>query len=260
MRRFTAVGLAILFSLAGATPAWAQDGGTTEDFVVLSGPANVPSGARVSDLVVFHGSSTVDGAVTGSVTAFDAPVTISGQVGGDVVVFNGRLVLRSGARVGGDVVTRTAPVVEPGATIGGERRRVQTNLEWDGFGWVGRFVLWLAISVSTLVVGLLFVLLLGRGAERLADAGRTSIGPAIGWGVLLFFGLPVLAIIALVTLVGLPLGLGLLFALGFSQRTRPARTAPPTTGPADRHPACEAQSKPGPAPPAVRPAPVRRTR
>jgi hypothetical protein len=120
--------------------------------------------------------------VTGSVTAFDAPVTISGQVGGDVVVFNGRLVLRSGARVGGDVVTRTAPVVEPGATIGGERRRVQTNLEWDGFGWVGRFVLWLAISVSTLVVGLLFVLLLGRGAERLADAGRTSIGPAIGWG------------------------------------------------------------------------------
>jgi hypothetical protein len=46
------------------------------------------------------------------------------------------------------------------------------------------------------------------------DAGRTQVGPAIGWGLLVFFGLPVLAICALVTLVGIPLGLGLLAALG----------------------------------------------
>ena len=45
------------------------------------------------------------------------------------------------------------------------------------------------------------------------DAGRTRIGPSIGWGLLAFFGLPILAIIALVTIVGIPLGLGLLAAL-----------------------------------------------
>jgi hypothetical protein len=68
--------------------------------------------------------------------------------------------------------------------------------------------------VSTLVVGLVLVWLVGRGAAWILEAGRTSIGPAIGWGLLVFFGLPILAIIALVTLVGLPLGLGLLAALG----------------------------------------------
>ena len=122
--------------------------------MVLSGRADVPEGQTVGDLVVFHGSSTVDGTVDGSVTAFDAPVTIAGRVNGDVVVFNGRVVLRSGANVTGDVVSQQAPVVASGAAIGGETRRVQTNVRWEGFGWAGRLAWWLAVSVSTLVVAL----------------------------------------------------------------------------------------------------------
>jgi hypothetical protein len=104
--------------------------------------------------------------------------------------------------------------VASGATIGGTSKRLQTNTNWEGFGWVGRLGWWLAVSVSTLVVGLVLVWLVGRGAAWILEAGRTSIGPAIGWGLLVFFGLPILAILALVTLVGLPLGLGVLAALG----------------------------------------------
>jgi hypothetical protein len=173
VRRSMVVGLFILLVLGLAAPAWAQAAQATEAFVVLSGRADVPEGEQVGDLVVFHGSSTVDGTVDGSLTAFDAPVT-----------------------------------------IGGERRRVQTNVNWEGFGWAGRLAWWLAVSVSTLVVGLVLVWLVGRGAARILEAGRTRVGPAIGWGLLVFFGLPILAIIALVTLVGLPLGLGVLAALG----------------------------------------------
>ena len=73
-------------------------------------------GQQVGDLVVFHGSATVDGTVDGSLTAFDAPVTISGRVNGEVVVFSGRVELRSGANVTGDVVSQEAPVVASGAT------------------------------------------------------------------------------------------------------------------------------------------------
>jgi hypothetical protein len=214
MRRSMIVGLLILALLAVATPAWAQDAQGPEAFVVLSGRADVPEGQTVGDLVVFHGSATVDGTVDGSLTAFDAPVTIAGRVNGDVVAFNGRVVLRSGAVVTGDVVSQNAPVVASGATIGGETRRVQTNLNWEGFGWVGRLAWWLAVSVSTLVVGLVLVWLVGRGAGWILEAGRTQVGPAIGWGLLVFFGLPILAVGALVTLVGIPLGLGLLAALG----------------------------------------------
>jgi hypothetical protein len=196
MRRPMVVVFLTLVMLGLATPAWAQDGQDGGDeFVVLSGHADVPEGEQVGDLVVFHGSATVDGTVNGSLTAFDAPVTISG-------------------RVDGDVVSQNEPTVEQGATIGGDTRRIQTNFNWDGFGWAGRLAWWLAVSVSTLVVGLVLLWLLGRGAPRIVDAAWTGIGPSIGWGLLAFFGLPIVGIIALVTLVGIPLGLGVLAALG----------------------------------------------
>jgi cytoskeletal protein CcmA (bactofilin family) len=213
MRRFLTIGL-VLFVLLGLTPAaWAQDTQATNELVVLSGRAHVPEGQQVDFVVVFRGSATVDGTVNGSVTAFDAPVTISGRVNGDVVVFNGRVVLRDGANVTGDVVSRAEPVVAPDATIGGTTRRVQTNVNWDEFGWASRLTWWLAVSVSTLVIGLLLLWLLGPSAARILEAGRTRVGPSIGWGLLVFFGLPLLAIVALVTLVGIPLGVGLLAAL-----------------------------------------------
>jgi cytoskeletal protein CcmA (bactofilin family) len=216
MRRSMAVGLFSLLVVSLPTPAWAQegqDGQASDAFVVLSGPADVSRGEQVGDLVVFHGSSSVDGTVNGSLTAFDAPVTISGRVTGDVVVFNGRVELASGANVSGDVVSQDDPVVASGATIGGDTRRVQTNVNWAGFGWVSALAWWLAVSISTLLIGLALLWLTGRGATRIEDTGRTRIGPSIGWGLLVFFGLPILAVLALVTIVGIPLGLGVLAAL-----------------------------------------------
>jgi hypothetical protein len=222
MRKSMVLALFLALMLGLATPAWAQTSQASEAFVVLSGRADVPEGQQVGDLVVFHGSADVAGTVEGSLTAFDAPVTISGRVNGDVVVFNGRVELQSGANVTGDVVSQQAPVVASGATIGGTSKRLQTNTNWEGFGWAGKLAWWLAVSVSTLVVGLVLVWLVGPGAARILEAGRTRIGPSIGLGLLLFFGLPLLAVIALVTVVGIPLGIGLLaallliYALGYS--------------------------------------------
>jgi Polymer-forming cytoskeletal len=222
LRRMLVLVLFLALMLGLAAPAWAQSSQSPEPYVVLSGPANVPQGQQVGDLVVFHGSSNVAGTIDGSLTAFDAPVTISGRVNGNVTVFNGRVELQRGANVTGDVVSQSAPVVASGATIGGTTSRLQTRTNWDGFGLASRLASWLAVSVSTLVVGLVLLWLVGRGAARILEAGRTRIGPAIGLGLLLFFGLPIVAVIALVTIVGIPLGIGLLagllliYALGYS--------------------------------------------
>jgi hypothetical protein len=214
MRGLVTVGMLIVLVLGVTPAAAAQDGQAPEEFVVLSGPADVPAGRQVGDLVVFQGSATIDGTVNGSLTAFSAPVIISGRVTRDVVVFNGSVELRSGAEVTGDVVSQSDPVVAPGARIGGTTRRVQTAIDRWGLEWAGRVAFWIAVSVSTLVLGLLLLWLLGAGAGRIVEAARTAIGASIGWGLLWFFGLPILAVIALVTIVGVPLGLVLLAALG----------------------------------------------
>jgi hypothetical protein len=66
MRRSMVLGVLTVLMLGLAAPAWAQAGQASEAFVVLSGRADVPEGQQVGDLVVFHGSSTVDGTVDGS--------------------------------------------------------------------------------------------------------------------------------------------------------------------------------------------------
>jgi hypothetical protein len=55
------VGLSIILVLGSAAPRGRKDS-RARAFVVLTGRANVPPG-QVGDLVVFHGSSTVDGTV-----------------------------------------------------------------------------------------------------------------------------------------------------------------------------------------------------
>jgi hypothetical protein len=71
-----------------------------------------------------------------------------------------------------------------------------------------------AVSVSLLLLGLLLVLLAPRAADAIAQAWRTGTGPAVGWGLILLVGLPLLGVLAAVTVVGIPLALVLLFALG----------------------------------------------
>jgi hypothetical protein len=83
---------------------------------------------------------------------------------------------------------------------------------WDAT-FVGRFVWWLAFSMSTLVLGLV-VLLLAPGRDPAAIwALRDRLGATIGFGLLWFVLLPIVAVVLFVTIVGIPLGLFLLLAL-----------------------------------------------
>ena len=52
-----------------------------------------------------------------------------------------------------------------------------------------------------------------RGADAVALAGRTSVGPAIGLGFAIAIGVPVAGVLLSISIVALPLGLATLFAL-----------------------------------------------
>ena len=215
-RRF-AFALVTMFvvAVALAAPASAQssDELTDRDQIVLNGRLVVAEGDTADSAVLFHGSATIAGTVTESVVVFDGATEISGHVQQDVLVFSGPVTVRSGAQIDGDLITSETPTVESGATVVGEQQGISTQFDAQAFGVASRFAWWLSYSISTLILGLLLLLIAPALDVAITRAVRERVGAAVGWGALVFFLFPIVAVILLVTVVGLPLGIFMLLAL-----------------------------------------------
>jgi hypothetical protein len=197
--------LAVLLISEGASAA--------TDHVVITGGAVVPSGQTAGDVIVVDGDVRIDGRATGDVVSVSGPIRVEGSVDGDVIAVSDRVFLGPSARVGGDLrYGDERPVLAPGARVAGQVSKEDWADAGSGWGWLSVLAWWLAVSVSTLVVGALLVWLAPGALYAAERAVREHLGAAIGLGVAIAIGVPLLAILALVTLVGIPFGIALLLA------------------------------------------------
>jgi hypothetical protein len=186
------------------------------DQLVLSGDVLVRRGETSGDVVIIHGAAWIFGTVDGSVVVLDGPVQVSGTVDGDVVSLSGPTSLLEGARVKGDVwAARGGVRIEVGAAIDGGLHRGTPLRFLAPSTLVTKLWVWVAISASTLLLGILLLLLVPRGADAVYATFRERPGASAWWGAGLLIGLPVASVLATVTLVGIPFGVGLLLALAF---------------------------------------------
>lgn len=183
--------------------------------IAIDGDATA-NGRTDSGVIAVSGNASVgsSGVVDGDVLVIDGNARIAGRVTGDVVAINGRAVIVDGATVRGDVRSTKHPRVERGASVRGDVEKIDVTGWFTALGIRVLGFFWLAVTVSTAVLGLVLLLFFPRAAQTTSRIGRGSTGKSIGVGLLVAIGLPVVAVIAVVTIVGLPLGLGLLGALG----------------------------------------------
>ncbi|HEY7478322.1 MAG TPA: hypothetical protein VIB62_08800 [Actinomycetota bacterium] len=182
--------------------------------VVLSGDANVPRGRVVGQVVVFHGRATIAGVVSGDVVVVDGPIVVAGQVSGDVVAVDGSIRLQSTAQVGGSVLGGDRVTVVEGATVGGDVREGISFTLAGSVSVLGALLASAAMAASILITGLLLILIAPRGADGVARAGLGAPLASAGWGVLLVLVVPIVAVAAALTIVGLPFGLAVVLGLG----------------------------------------------
>lgn len=204
---------------SGATPRQDEGGGDggscTEvtgvdvQLLVRGGPLVVESCTSTDAVVVGDSDVLVDrdARVDGPVVVVNGTAVIRGLVTGDVVVLRGRAVIERTAQVEGDVVSSQKPVVSERAEVDGSVERVQFTAILNGIGIAARVAWWVAISVSTLVAGLVFTGAFGGVAQRTVQTARTRVGPSIGTGVIASIGVPLVFGLLLFTLVATPLGL-----------------------------------------------------
>lgn len=217
MLRISILAAALLALLVFAQPAGAKplNGDADDDaVVVINGDVTVKRGEESKGIFIVDGDVHVAGRVDGDVILIAGDAVIRGRVDGDVVTIAGRARLLPKARVSGDLIyADERPLIAPTAIVGGEIEEESWDDSLGLLSFIGAFVFWLAMSVSAAILGVLLLLLAPRAADAAMAQAESRFWTAVGIGAGIFVALPLALFVAAITLVGLPLAIGIGLAL-----------------------------------------------
>jgi hypothetical protein len=164
--------------------------------------------------------------VTDSVINFGGTILIEGKVENTVVGFGSEIILKSNARIEGDVVSLGGTLEkDPGTIIEGDTIYFSTSDEVATFlkeGFVGVFgfsliPLLLIFKLITLVIwfilGIILVAIFPKQVTFASNQIRTSFWPIFGTGILsivIFTGLIIFSVFLCFILIGIPILLALI--------------------------------------------------
>lgn len=161
-------------------------------------------------LTMFDGNAELDGRVGGDLLAFSGMTQLEGTLGRDATIRGGRLRIGSDADVMGRVKFEgeAPPEIAAGAKLASAPvvtiRKRGPNYARAGYYW-RQTMAWGASFIFGLVVLLLVPVFFGNVVHA-----SDRIAPAIGLGVLFLIAIPIAAIFACITIVGLGIGVAAL--------------------------------------------------
>lgn len=211
--------LAFLFLFFGLLPLQGQGFVFKKDIIVEEGETQ-------DNVISWGGEIWIKGKVTDSVINFGGTIIIDGNVENTVMGFGSDILLKSTARIEGDVVSLGGTLdKEPGSIIEGDTIYFSTSDEVGKFlkeGFVGVFgfsliPLFLIFKLITLVIWfILAIILVAIFQKQVSFASsqiRTSFWPIFGTGILsivIFTGLIIFAVFLCFILIGIPILLALI--------------------------------------------------
>jgi hypothetical protein len=208
-----AIGIGLL---ALASPVFAAEpsAGTGRVLVSIGGDVTLPAGDRADAVIIVNGAATIAGEVD-ALIAIDATADLTGARAETVFAVGSTVNLRPGTVVTGDVLVLDTLVHQFGdAEVLGQVTDTQ--------GWLigiaavlipTLIVLWIGAALAMIAAGLLLAGIASRqvrAAEILIsrEPVRTLVAGLIG-----LIGIPIAAVLLMATVIGLPLGLGVLIGV-----------------------------------------------
>lgn len=176
----------------------------------------VAGGAVVNmDATIYGTSVQVGGKIGRDATVGGEAVTLAGTIGRNVVSQVGQLAIGGGARIGGDVEYTSSNQLDKGngATIIGKTSRHDPPADEQAAqsrSWANQFwgvAFWFG---SWLVLGLLLLALMSRNLKATSDLMIKQSGWALLAGLAALVLTPIVAVMLMVTFVGIPAGVVLL--------------------------------------------------
>jgi cytoskeletal protein CcmA (bactofilin family) len=209
-------------NVRAATNTLTVRGTVAKNILTLDEVVNLESAAKVGgSLTIFAENLNLEGSLGRDLLMFGKHLTLSGKVDGAIKMKGDLLTINSSAQVAGPIryEGNKEPEVSPQAKLASpvDYHKLEHKPRYmEGHYYVWQ-VIWLAAFVLFGLV--LFQLMPKFATEAVASAER--YGASFGLGVLVFFGVPIAALIACVTVVGLFVGISAFFlwygALYFAQ-------------------------------------------
>lgn len=174
-----------------------------------------PRGVIFGRATIAGGEVDVAGRVDGTVSLYADSVRVDGDVGGDLRITARTIHIGPAAQIGGRLIYRSgAPAdISPSAVIAGGMEYIRGEEGECGLEPVARAAGWVATGmtfVSLLALGAILLLLFPGFSAAAARTLTSDPGKSIALGFALSLCVPSAAIVALVTVIGIPLGLALL--------------------------------------------------
>lgn len=188
---------------------------TAEGDVVfrVGGDTTIGPDETTSTVLVIDGNLVVDGRITQALMVVNGNVTVNGQVDGEMLVVNGTVDLATDSTVNDLALVNSQLNQASGAVITGT---LDEDVNVNALGWglaAISFVFWIGLTVVILIAGLVFAAL---GYEQLVTTAQTLLtqpGPSVLTALIVWIGLPLLAFLSFITVIGIPLGLLIIFLI-----------------------------------------------
>jgi cytoskeletal protein CcmA (bactofilin family) len=194
--------------------------GVVSGGVVAAGNAvTVAREARLHGNTYLAGENVIcEGVVEGPVRIAARRVTVGGNIRGNVDLTAEDIVIMPGAVIQGDLSYLSAKELLPGKSVTIEgtltRRQIETPSEPRPFLATGNLLFSLMLFLAACAVGIPFVVIFPAYAGRAATQVRDFFFRSAFVGALACCLLPMIGVMAAVSLIGLPLGLSLLAVFG----------------------------------------------
>lgn len=188
-----------------------------DDLLAGTGNLVVSDGASIGGDVVFGGGQAVfRGDVGGNVSGGGEDVTLAGDVGGDADLQVNKLNVLSSARINGNLkYSSPSEAAIPAGIVMGDIDFTRGEMRKEDHDRTSSFAWWFVSYLSLLVIGLIS---LGLFPDRTIAISQTiPVVPlkSLAVGLLIAVGAFLGSIVLLVTVIGIPTGILLLFTILF---------------------------------------------
>jgi hypothetical protein len=205
------IGLFLLTPLALAAEEMSHSG---RILIATQGDITLPAGEQADLVLVTNGTAHIAGDAN-TVVVIDGVADLTGATAETVVVIRGQAALDGSSTVTGDVMTLDATVsIDPAAAIGGQVRDLAPDIAGIGLVLAPALVLmYLGFALAAIAAGLLLAGLAARQVRSAETLIRREPLLTAGVGLLGLFIPIVFLVLLTVTVIGVPLALGIAFGL-----------------------------------------------